>query len=40
LREDQRLAREGGFSEATEAEIEAEIARIRASGPSAEQECA
>ncbi|HVJ09903.1 MAG TPA: hypothetical protein VM554_16105 [Acidisarcina sp.] len=39
LREDQRLAAEAGFSEATDEEIEAEINRIRASS-STERECA
>jgi hypothetical protein len=40
LREDQRLAEEAGFRHTTDEEIDAEIARIRASAPKAERECA
>jgi hypothetical protein len=40
LREDQRLAREAGFDQASQDEIDAEISRIRASSPRPERECA
>jgi hypothetical protein len=40
LREDQRLAEEAGFSQSTDEEIDAEIARVRSSSPDAERECA
>jgi antitoxin (DNA-binding transcriptional repressor) of toxin-antitoxin stability system len=40
LREGQRLAKEAGFDQATEEEIEAEIARIRMPSKKTESECA
>ena len=40
LREDQRLARESGFDQASQDQIDAEISRIRTSSPTQERECA
>ncbi|HEY3706823.1 MAG TPA: prevent-host-death protein [Terracidiphilus sp.] len=40
LREDQRLAREAGFDLTSDEQIDAEIARIRASSPQQDRACA